>query len=375
MANKRLLILGMGHSQLDLAKKAKELNLEVYAIADKIAGPVVPFADKVAAVNILDPDAVEAYCVEQKIDFIFTMGLEIALPVIEEVSERLSLHHFFSTDIMQLLKDKNTWREVLGDINGNLKHMMGEQVEDFKNWATYPAVLKPVDGSGQRGVYRVESYEDVRHHFAKSIAPSKKGQLILEEFADGEEISVNSFVYHGELAFYMVSDRISYDEYPGGIIKKHVIPSEIVTEKIEDDIKELVTNVHEKMGIKNGHVYYQLKIDHGEVKLIEFTPRYDGCHMWRLIKEATDLDLLKCSLEWLIDQTSKTLENYHFHVNDGQFITQFISNEPGTEVQRENYELPEDARIVNWYYDNGDKVKKVTGYIEKVGYTIRHIAK
>ena len=69
---------------------------------------------------------------------------------------------------------------------------------------------------------------------------------ILEKFAKGEEISVNSFMENGQLKFFAISDRISYQDLPGGIIKEHHIPSKFDNEPLHSKIRNLVEAVNEK---------------------------------------------------------------------------------------------------------------------------------
>ena len=367
---KNLLILGAGPSQLDLAIGAKEMGLNVYGCGKAAKQEILDIFDGFAQIDICDEQAVESYAKEINANFIFTMGLEIALPVITNVSERLGLPNFFSHESLEKLKNKAVWREILGDIDGNLKSMHGSNLEDFKEWNIFPAVLKPADGSGQRGVHRVDSFEDIEKVFEHSISHSRNNVLILEEFADGEEISVNSFMYNNELVAYVPSDRISYSEYPGGIIKEHHIPSKLSVGECDKRVRKLVETVNQKMGFSNGHVYFQIKIDKGVPKLIEFTPRFDGCHMWRLVMYATGLDLRKCSLEWLANDGKIEIFDNHegdFEIKPGNYITKFISDKPGTVVDKSSYEVEEDTLWTQWYYENGDKVKTVTGYLEKVG--------
>src|SRR5581483_9904595 len=45
-----------------------------------------------------------------------------------------------------------------------------------------PAVLKPADSGGQRGVFRVESLDDVETHLHEALVASPTGEAILEEF-------------------------------------------------------------------------------------------------------------------------------------------------------------------------------------------------
>lgn len=371
MMNKKCLVLGASHSQIDFIVKAKEMGLEVFTCGGKEGEVGFELADDYRVFNILDKEKVKEYAEEKEVDFMFTMGMEKSLPIVEGVSEDLNLPHFFSTDILQKIQNKGYWRELLGDIDGNLSMCTGSSIEDFQNWTAYPSVLKPIDGSGQRGVYFVEDFEDVKKYFDKSLESSASKTLILEEFAGGEEISVNSYMYQGKLAFAIVSDRISYDEYPGGIIKEHHIPSKFSSNKeTEERIITLVENVNKKIGFENGHIYFQIKIDKGEPKLIEFTPRFDGCHMWNLIKFSTGLDLRQVVIEHLTEGKSETLESFPETAIDGVYKTKFISAPPKTLVDRSEYVVPEDPLFLYWYYEDGEIVKKVTGYMEKIGYYI-----
>ena len=49
----------------------------------------------------------------------------------------------------------------------------------------FPAVLKPADSGGQRGVFRVDSLDDVETHLHEALIASPTGEAILEEFVDG----------------------------------------------------------------------------------------------------------------------------------------------------------------------------------------------
>lgn len=368
--NKRILILGIGPSQVDLIKIAKEMNMKVYACARDNKGPGFKLVDDFRMIDIQDVDAIKNYAIEKDVDFIYSMALESAIPAITKVSESLNLPNFCSLNSLVKLENKGRWRQTLGEMAGNVKFAIGRSVEDFKDWEGYPSALKPVDGSGQRGVYKVNNYQDVIKVFNESIKHSKVKELIIEEYISGPEISVNSFMYNGELKFSIVSDRISYSQYPGGIIKEHCIPSRIMGKKIENKINSLVKNVNEKMEFINGHVYFQMKLEGDEPKLIEFTPRFDGCHMWRLIFSSTGLDLRKVSLEILAYGKSETLEGYDINQDIINVKTKFISDKPGVYVEKDKYDIPKNKLYLEWYYNEGEIVRTITGHLEKVGYFI-----
>lgn len=367
---KKILVLGAAGPQLDVIITAKEMGTYVYVLARDRDDLAFQYADQFIEMDILDKDSINKLIKEEQIDAVFTAGIEIAVPILTAVSDTNNLCSFVTQKSIKMFDDKSVWREALGDTVGNLKHIAGNKLEDFKGWNIFPAVIKPADGSGQRGVHKVDSFKEVEEVFENVLEYSKKKKAIIEEFAGGEEISINSFMYNGELAFYEISDRISYSEYPGGIIKEHHIPSKFDNKELREKLEDLMKAVSKIMGYENGHVYYQLKIENNEPKIIEFTPRYDACHMWRLVKTTNNINLMKASLEYLLYGRSDEIENYVPKKNEGQYKLKFISDKPGTIVKKENYKIPSDKIFVFWYYEDGDTVKNVTGYIEKVGYYI-----
>ncbi len=367
---KKILVLGVGPSQVDLIELCNKNNMKVYACAHEDKGPGRSLVDEFRVIDIKDISAVQEFAKEKQVDYVFTLASEVGVKTMALVSENLGLPHFISSEAANILSNKSKWRSHLGNIEGNLAFMTGKTVSDFKLWDRFPAILKPIDGSGQRGVYPVESYLDIEKYFDNSIKFSRLKELILEEMAVGPEVSVNAFMNQGELSFAIISDRISYKDYPGGIIKEHHIPSKVLSEVGQERVYTLLEKVCKKTGFNDGPVYFQLKIENDYPKLIEYTPRFDGCHMWRLIKESCGIDLRKVALEWLEHGFSEILNNYKNKAIDGNYKLIFISDTPGTIVKKEQYFIPDEHEYLEWYYEEDEKVTPVTGHIEKIGYYI-----
>ena len=49
----------------------------------------------------------------------------------------------------------------------------------------FPAVLKPADSGGQRGLFLLKSMDDLDRHLHAALAESPTEEAILEEFTDG----------------------------------------------------------------------------------------------------------------------------------------------------------------------------------------------
>jgi biotin carboxylase len=88
----------------------------------------------------------------------------------------------------------------------------------------FPLVIKPSDNMGARGVIKIENANQISDafKFAKSASPS--GDLIIEQFMDGPELSIDAIVYNGEITITGVADRI-IDFPPNFVELGHNMPS------------------------------------------------------------------------------------------------------------------------------------------------------
>ena len=93
---KKLLILGTGNAQIDLIEYAKSIGLEVYACSYTNTDKGIPLADVFAQINIVDAEKIEGYVKENEIDYIYSVGSDIAVPTFCRVAERLNMFHFVS---------------------------------------------------------------------------------------------------------------------------------------------------------------------------------------------------------------------------------------------------------------------------------------
>lgn len=368
---KKVLILGAGQAQIDAILKCKELGYYVCGCSYTNTDPGIPLLDSFRQVDIKDTCGVTAYAEHEQVDSVYSVGSDIAMPVSMQVSEDMGLFHFVSTHTAKICQNKVRMRNALGDgFFGNIHFIECSDAEEAKAFGSYPAMMKPVDSQGQRGCFEVCSYEDVCANIKKSLSFSKVGKVIIEEYVQGNEISVNAYMVDGKVAFYLISDRLSFSEFPGGIIKSHIIPSS-VCEKTKGQIDRLISEVTEKLGIENGPVYFQIKItEQGEPKLIEVAPRLDGCHMWRAIKYYCGVDLLDALFLHMSDGIKPVFQPKQAY---NGIRLDFISQKGDIPFIKQ----PIDETGVLYrqlYYNEGDIVHSVNGYIEKCGYIIREVS-
>jgi len=368
MTNKqKILILGIGNAQVDAIRYCKSHGYEVHAISYNAEGPGLIFADYFKVIDIADKTQVASYCYQNKIDFVYSVGSDIAMPTIGFVAEKLGLPFLINEATAILLKNKDALRKHLNEYKiSELQYIEVGNIEESESWNLFPAILKPVDSQGQRGVYEIRSREDIPAFFNKAIENSYRKKVIIEEYIQGNEISVNSFVFKGKIIYNFISDRIVVENLPGGIAKGHNFPTQMSVQLQEKTI-DIVEKSIQSLNIMNGPVYYQLKYSGSDVKIIEIAGRLDGCHLWRLIKMNYGIDLL--------DLTFKTLFNLPVEFKEpGEekgLRIEFPLEKPGFPFKKDNYlSLVENSLFFEFYYHENEIVRAVNGHLEKTGVII-----
>lgn len=371
MGNARVLILGAGNSQIDAIEYCKNKGYFVAGCSYTNTDKGIPLLDDFRQCDIKDIDAVAAYANDIKAAAVYSVGSDLAIPTAMRVSEMLELPHFISYESALKCHSKHLMRAALGrNFTGNVDYLVCENFGDALTWKNFPAMMKPVDSQGQRGCFRVDSEEDIRDRFDDSMSYSVCGRVIIESYIEGPEISVNSYRTDGETLFSIVSDRESFPEYPGGLPKKHRIPSSFADATIQAEAREITDKACDMLGITNGPCYCQMKIgNNGRPYIIEIAPRLDGCHMWNLIKHYSGVDLLSACFTHLLDGKPDISEP---DPKAGVYELEFLSEKTGSRFDRSGYDVS-GAEYVKYYYEQDDVVSKVNGYFEKCGYLIRGV--
>ncbi len=211
------------------------------------------------------------------------------------------------------------------------------------------------------------SGSELKSFFPVSVSYSKAEKVIVERYVDGQEYSVNAYVNKGHVEFSFITKRVSYDEYPGGIIKKHIY--ENIEYSWKEDLLNALSQIVNVFNISDGPVYVQFKVNSDDqIKIIEIAPRFDGCHLWRLINTIFGVNLLDVCFEQLL--YGENVEQKEMKVaTSTKYHLSFISSKPGIPAVYPN-DIEPKAMYYEEYYNTGTVVSPTNGYMEKIGYWI-----
>lgn len=363
---KKVLILGVASVQMDALVMLKKMGIETYACAMAKDGPGADVADHFEEINILDESKLAQYIEDNDIDVVYSTGSDLAMPVVERLSEKLGLPHFGTPEVAYICNHKDRMRMTLtNECKCNVPFQVMEKPEKIN--ISFPCIMKPSDSQGQRGVKLIYSQEEMEEAFENTKKFSREGKVIIEKYVDGPELSVNGYMVNGKLRFLVASDRITWPQFTG-LIHKHVVPAETISDQVQTVLEESVEDACRRIGILNGPFYLQIKVENDKPYIIEITPRLDGCHMWKLLTKYTNVNLMKLTFEHLLDNNISELDKDIEFYSPHELV--FFCKEPGKVMDQSEFLIPDESEDSFFYYNTGETIRPVNGKYEKVGYYI-----
>ena len=171
----------------------------------------------------------------------------------------------------------------------------------------FPVVIKPSDNMGARGVMRIDDKTQLgdAFKFAKSASPS--GELIIEEYMEGPELSIDAVIYNGEITFTGIADRII--EYPPYFVETgHTMPSQMNAEQQEWACEVMRRGIR-ALGINIGYAKGDIKITKKGAMIGELAARLSGGFMSAYTYPlSTGVDLMRAAIEISLGQEPANLE-------------------------------------------------------------------
>ena len=302
---KTVLFVGAGRHQRGAILRAKELGLRVAAVDRNPEAPGLQEADIARVVDFADAEAVIKATARIRLDGVLTVSADRAVPVVAAVAEARGLPGI-GVETAHLMTHKVAMRGRLADAGVPQPRWAAVRSLAERRRAAdevgFPAVLKPADSGGQRGVFRVESLDDVDAHLHEALAASPSGEAILEEFVDGIEMNGIVLARDGESIPLTLSDRLRPPGVGFGVGWIHVYPATTYGEQLEESERVARHTVH-ALGLRTGIAFPQLiAAPDGRVVVVECAARIPGGQMADLVRFATGVDLVEVQIRMALGE-------------------------------------------------------------------------
>ena len=294
-----VLFVGAGRHQRRAILRAKELGLRVVAVDRNPDAPGLAEADIAKVVDFSDVAAVLKATSRLKLDGVLTVSADRAVPVVAAVAEARGLPGI-GVETAHLMTHKVAMRSRLADAGVPQPRFAAvRSLSERKRAADevgFPAVLKPADSGGQRGVFRVESVDDIERHLHEALFASPSGEAILEEFVEGMEMNGIVLTRNGESIPLTLSDRMRPPGVGFGVGWIHVYPATVFGEQLNESERIAVHTAH-ALGLRTGVAFPQLiSAPDGRVIVVECAARIPGGQMADLVRWAVGVDLVEVQI-------------------------------------------------------------------------------
>jgi biotin carboxylase len=300
-----VLFVGAGRHQRRAIAQARERGLRVVAVDRNPEAPGLALADVSEVVDFADVDAVVDVARRHDVDGALTVSADRAVPVVAAVTERLGLPTI-GRDVAHRMTHKIAMRRTLAE-----EGIPQPPFAAVRNLAEgraaletvgLPAVLKPVDSGGQRGLFRIETPGDLESHLHSALAESPGREAILEGFVEGTEMNGIVVVRSGDARMVTLSDRLRPEGAGFGVGWIHLFPASIHSDQLG-----LAERVAERsvaaLGLRDGIAFPQLIASpDGGVSVVEVAARIPGGQMADLVRHAVGVDLVELALRFALGE-------------------------------------------------------------------------
>lgn len=366
---KRLLILGASEFQIPLLLQAKKMDIYTCVVDINENAKGFLYADEYRVCSIKDVEGIYSIAIGFKPDGISAGMCDVAVRTTAEICERLGLPGL-APNVARTASDKFLMIEAFK--KSGVPHpfyMYVNSVEDLEKIERnipIPAISKPVDMAGSRGINYIESLEQLDEAVKKSMSCSDTGKVLLEEYMSGPEVSVEIVVKEKQPYVLQITDKLTSGR-PHFMELGHSQPSKL-SEFAKKEISNVACAAVKSLSLDNCIVHAEIIITQEGPKMVELGARMggDAIHQY-LIEYSTGINLQEVAINIAL--------GYEFNIpvqtiNLGSAI-RFIESQPGkvkSVICSNNFESK--VKRVEIFCKVGDKFFEAKDNSGRFGYVI-----
>ena len=296
-----LLVLGAGVSQVPAIRAAVRLGLRVVTVDWDLRNPGHRYAHGSFEVSTTDLDGVLALARSLSPDGIVTFASDAATGTVAHVAEKLGLPGA-APESVRMLSNKGLIRRMQHSLGLSApRYALGSSVDELREaWTAMrgPAIVKPVDSSGSRGVSLVVEGDGPLFESAVTTAMSfsRTRQVCVEDFLPGEEVGGDAVVIGGALAYMQCTKKLRR----GFIVTGHALPP-AVTEEQQSQVARAVERLCRAAGYGDGVVNFDAMVEEDRVTVIELSPRTGGNGIPALLATVTGVSTVGAAIAFALE--------------------------------------------------------------------------
>jgi biotin carboxylase len=367
----KALILGGGVWQLDIIEKAKLMGFHVIVADISSSSPGKDIADEFICIDTNDKEGLLKYAKEKGVKIVIGEQTDRVVPIAAYLNEQLSLSAGIKPEIAKRFTDKFLMHEVLKE-NGIRVHEYQKistvrEAKLFGEKHGYPLIIKPISSQSSLGVFKIDSPEQIEGYLAHTMKYSVGGNILIEQFVGGTELTVEGISVAG-IAYPLAISEKEHFKYNECVAKRIIYPPAYNNAQIVQ-VSDYIKVVVEALGLINGIFHAELKYFNGEAFLLEVAARGGGHKIASVIAPfVSGVDIYECFL--------KTLNKENVSIQSGinkSAMLGFFDLKPGRVkniMGLEEIEQHKSVYEVKLRFKVGDEIKEASDDTNRLGYYI-----
>lgn len=299
---KLLHVLGAGLWQVPTIRLARERGYDVLVTDVYEERPGYAFATKHEVADIRDREATLAIAKRENISGIICDTTDVGVTTAAFVAESLGLRGI-GYETAQRFTNKHEMREHTsraGVANPWFIRLRPHDALGRDDIPSWPLVVKPIDSQSSRGVSKVSEWPGFSAALQHARENSWSGDVLVEGWIDGIEVTVEAACYEGAVWTLGISDKEHYAHAPQ-VASRLAYPPAFDAE-VRSAIERANERVIRALGLRTGvtHAEY-IVTERREVVLVEIAARGGGSRVYsRIAPYLAGIDVPAAYIDWTL---------------------------------------------------------------------------
>ena len=268
----------------EIVRKAQEMGLYTI-VADYYPvekSPAKAIADKAIEVSVTDVEAVVEVIKEEQVDGVFVGFNDMLLPYYADICAKAGLPCYGTKEQFETLIAKDKYKALCRQFGVPTIPEYSIDDDDIH----YPVLVKPVDSSGSRGITICHNRQELEEAVETGKQASKTGKVLIERYMDGREVTVfwtfqNGNYYLSALGNRHVKHNQGIDVIPLPV--GYTFPS-VFLPKYRAEVEENCKRMFHHLGIKDGMMFMQCKVEDGTCYIYDLGFRLTGSLEYKILE-------------------------------------------------------------------------------------------
>jgi biotin carboxylase len=368
---KKILIIGAGTLQVPAIIEAKKMGYYVATFDLDNNAPGFKLADESYVISTIDIEAAVSKAREIRPDGVMTLASDMPLRTVAAIAKELSLKAI-SEETAYFATNKARMREKLQENGVPIpKFYIADDLTTFeKSVGEFKGerfIVKPADNSGSRGVHLCDDITDIYNIYKYSKRYSRSGEVLIEEYMEGQEVSVETFAINGNVYVIAITDKLT-TKAPYFVEMGHSQPSrfDIIN---QDKISNIAIQSVKALGIMNGPSHVEVMVTRDGPKIVELGARLGGDNITtHLVPISTGVNLVESTIKQALGEVPNITRT-----QQGAAVIRYFQSPVGKIISINGIEETKKVfgvKEINLIKDVGDFIQEVQNSTDRIGFII-----